>query len=154
MTSIKKSILQKKQEELDKGEGEYKIYKEINDRLLMDSLYLSNKDIDKLENYDKYDKIINEDKRLIPNKEKICDIKEEYKCNNVLTEFDKLKNMNHNEVKEINNKYKKEINDYYVDYNKKYLELKKSNQILMYFNIFIFLLIMLVILTLSIFKLW
>lgn len=138
MTSIKKSILQLKQDEIDR-EGKYELYKEYNDKILMDSLYVKD---DNIENYNSYENLTLK-KRKIPSN--ICNIENEYKCNNILKDFNKLQNKNNNDIKNIDNKLNEEITKDYIDYNKKYLELKKHMKIMRYFNIFLFLLMILII---------
>ena len=138
MTSIKKSILQLKEEDINEGNGNYELYKEYNDKILMDSLYVKNN----IENFDNYDKMYNSKKRKVPN---ICNIEEEYKCKNILKDFNELKSINNNDIKNVDNKYKEEIDNNYVDYNKKYFELKENLKYIKYFNLFLCLLIILLI---------
>lgn len=162
MTSIKKSIKQLKEEDINKGFGslklpfkssesetfgKYELYNEYNDKILMDSLYVKNN----IENYDNYEKIFNNKLRKIPDKQ-ICNIENEYKCKNMIKEFDKLKNKNNNDIEHINNKYDKEIKNNSKDNNKKYNELKKDIKMIRYFNIFLCLLISLLIIILLTYK--
>ena len=145
MTSIKKSILQLKEEDINKSNGNYELYNEYNDKVLMDSLYVKNN----IENFDKYEKIYNNKERKIPN---ICNIENEYKCKNILEDFNKLKKENYNKIDHIDNKYDKEINNNYKENNNKYYELKKDMKMIKYFNTFLCLLISLIIVILLTYK--
>jgi len=149
MTSIKKSITQLKEEDINEGNGKYELYNEYNNKVLMDSMYVKD-NIENYDNYDKmYDKLYNNTKRKVPD---ICNIENEYKCKNILEDFDKLKKEDYNKIEYIDNKYDKEINNNYKENNNKYNELKKDIKMIRYFNMFLCLIISLIIVILITYK--
>ena len=134
------SILKLKQQEIDKGEGNYELYNEYNTKSLMDSLYVKEDNIDNFKNYSEY----KNNTRIVPTKQ-ICHIENDYKCQNLLDDFKKLQNNNNNEITELSTKYNEKINNNYNENKKKYNDLIKNVKLLFLFNIFLCLLIFLII---------
>lgn len=85
--------------------GKYRDYKEMDDKVLMDSLYVSKDAIENFNNYTVFKTLdeIEANKRQIP--DEVCGIDNEYRCKNIIEDFDNLKNTLTNKINDNEEKY-------------------------------------------------